>query len=389
MNLRALFASAAVLLTAFPAIAASPQTAAQSASAESARATAFRRAAFLDRGINLSGWFGGWGDYTEARTSSWITADDLNLIRSLGLHYVRLGVDPVYFGYGPADAASKAELWKRLDAAVDLALANGLSVDLCVFPRDDYKQQLATEKGAQQFLFLWSALAKHYANRDPDHLFLELMNESEVQDPYRWIGLESAAVSAIRRVDRVHTVLASGAHYDSLDDLLGTQPLDDGNIIYTFHFYEPYQFTHQGATWGSPEWLYFHNIPFPATVSQLQPTLDAIPSDLARYNLFLYAAGNWTPETIKERIAFAAGWSREHNVPVVANEFGAFRDTAPPDSRARYVDAVRSALEANHIGWAMWDYSGNFGLVTYPSPHAHTSPKVDPAIVRALGLAAK
>ena len=355
---------------------------AQSASTTDARATAFRRAATLTRGINASGWFGGWGDYTPERTSKWITPDDLKLMRSLGFTYVRIGVDPVYFGYGRPDDPGKQALWKRLDDAVDLALNAGLIVDLCVFPRDDYKQQLANDRGATQFLFLWEALAKHFANRDPDHILFELMNESEVQDPYRWIGIESSAVTAIRRVDTTHTILASGAHYDSLDDLLVTQPLADENIIYTFHFYEPYQFTHQGATWGSPEWLYYKDIPFPATVDQLNSTLKSIPSDIARYQLFLYASGNWNADLVRQRIAFAAGWGREHNVPILCNEFGAYRDTAPPDSRARYIEAVRSALEANHIGWAMWDWSGNFGLVTRNDGHS----TLDPAIAKALNL---
>jgi len=347
-----------------------------------ARATAFRRATMLTRGINASGWFGGWGDYKPERTSTWITSDDLKLMRSLGLTYVRIGVDPVYFGYGRPDAPEKAALWKRLDDAVDLTLNAGLIVDLCVFPRDDYKQQLANDRGATEFRFLWEALAKHYASRDPDRILFELMNESEVQDPYRWIGIESSVVTAIRHSDTTHTIIASGAHYDSLDDLLVTQPLADENVIYTFHFYEPYQFTHQGATWGSPEWLYYKNIPFPATLDQLDATLKSIPNDIARYQLFLYADGNWTPDSIHRRIDFAADWGREHNVPILCNEFGAYRDTAPPDSRARYIEAVRSALEANHIGWAMWDWGGNFGLVTKTSGHL----TVDPAIARALGL---
>lgn len=354
-------------------------------SADAARATAFRRAATLTRGVNTSGWFGGWGDYTPERTSKWITADDFKLMRSLGIRYVRIGVDPVYFGYGSPDAPNKDALWKRLDDAVNLALNSGLSVDLCVFPRDDYKQKLATDHGATQFLFLWQALAKHFARTDPDHVFFELMNESEVQDPYRWIGIESAAVTAIRRIDTQHTIIASGAHYDSLDDLLVTEPLNDPNIIYTFHFYEPYQFTHQGATWGSPEWLYYKNIPFPATVADLQPQLDSIPNDIARYQLFLYGVSNWNAGTIRQRIAFATTWGREHNAPIICNEFGAYRDTAPPDSRARYIEAVRSALDANHIGWGMWDWSGNFGLATNNAGHI----AIDPAIARALGLETK
>lgn len=370
---------AACVLLALPL---SAQTASQP-SAENGRATAFRRAALLDRGINLSGWFGGWGDYSPEHTSTWVTPDDLKLIHSLGLHYVRIGVDPIYFrNYGNLDAPTKDALWKRLDAAVDSSLAAGLAVDLCVFPRDDFKAGLSTDKNVGQFLMLWSALAKHYANRDPDHLFLEIMNESEVQDSFRWIGIESAVVTAIRRVDPAHTIIASGAHYDSLDDLLVTEPLNDPNVIYTFHFYEPYQFTHQGATWGSPEWLFYKNIPFPTTAAGLQTQLNSIPNDIARYQLFLYGVSNWNADTIRQRIAFAAAWGHEHNVPIICNEFGAYRDTAPPDSRARYINAVRSGLEANHIGWGMWDWSGNFGLTTRTDGHLI----VDPAIAKSLGL---
>ena len=62
--------------------------------------------------------------------------------------------------------------------------------------------------------------------------------------------------------------------------------------------------------------------------------------------------------------------------------FGASREAGYSGSRARYIEAVRSALEANRIGWAMWDWSGNFGLVTHTNGHA----TVDPAIAKALNL---
>jgi hypothetical protein len=69
-------------------------------------------------------------------------------------------------------------------------------------------------------------------------------------------------------------------------------------------------------------------------------------------------------------------------VPLICNEFGAYRDTADPASRARWIKDVRSALEENHIGWAMWDYRGNFGVV-----HRDASTITpDPGILKALGL---
>jgi len=343
---------------------------------------ALRRAQTLTHGINASGWFGGWGDYSPHHTSTYITAQDLHAMHAMGIRYIRFPLDPVLLTQGGILSAHKTAIWKRIDDALDLAMNEGLAIDLVVFPTDDYKRQLASQDGADRFLMLWQVLARHFADRDPDRFFFELMNESEVQDSYRWAGLQNAVVAAIRAIDTRHTILASGAHYDSIEDLLAIEPLADPNVIYTFHFYEPYAFTHQGASWGSTEWNYYKDIPYPATPAQLEAQLKAVPGDLARYRLFLYAAAGWNRTAISQRLAFPAAWARTRNVPLVCNEFGAFRDTAPPDSRSRYLTDVRSALEENGIGWAMWDWSGNFGLV-----HHETGKLVpDSETVKALGL---
>jgi aryl-phospho-beta-D-glucosidase BglC (GH1 family) len=355
---------------------------AQSPTSEQAHATAARRAATLTRGTNLSGWFGGWGDYSPEHTSTHITAADFKAMQALGIRYVRFPLEPTLLMRGGLLAPGKEELWKRIDDALDMAMNAGLAIDFVVFPRDDYKQQLSTQHGVDQFLMLWQVLAKHFASRDPERFFFELMNESEVSDPYRWIGIESAVTAAIRQVAPRHTIIASGAHYDSIPDLIETEPLPDANVIYTFHFYEPYPFTHQGAPWGSIEWNYYKDIPYPATPEQIAAILPSIPGDNARYQLYLYGSAGWNAQGIAGRLAFAAAWGRERNVPVICNEFGAFRDTAPPDSRARYLHDVRSGLEQQGIGWAMWDWSGNFGLVQ------HQNGTVVPAAgdVAALGL---
>ena len=343
-----------------------------------AHAMAVRRAATLTQGINLSGWFGGWGDYTPERTSAYLSPADLTLLKTMGIRYVRFGLDPVLFSRGP----SRDAVWQRIDAALDSLIEAGLVVDFVVFPRDDYKQQLSTQHGVDQFVILWQNLAAHLASRDPEHLVLELMNESEVSDSYRWIGIQSQVAQVIRAVAPRHTILASGAHYDSIPDLIETEPIADPNVIYTFHFYEPYPFTHQGAPWGSTEWNYYKNIPYPATPAQIAPIVPTIPGDNARYQLFLYGQANWNATAISQRLAFAAAWGREHDVPVICNEFGAFRDTAPRDSRTRYLHDVRSGLEEQGIGWAMWDWSGNFGLVQ----RTRDTVVPDPENIKALGL---
>ena len=100
---------------------------------------------------------------------------------------------------------------------------------------------------------LWRKLAAHYAARDPERVFFEIMNEPEVNDPYRWAGIQARVAAAIREVAPKNTHHRHRRRTTpTLHDLLTQQPLADGNVIYNFHFYDPHEFTHQGANWGVP-----------------------------------------------------------------------------------------------------------------------------------------
>ena len=78
----------------------------------------------------------------------------------------------------------------------------------------------------------------------------------------------------------------------------------------------------------------------------------------------------------------AAAWAAKYQVPLTCNEFGTFRNFAPPADRAVWISDIRMALEKYGIGWTMWDYAGGFGVVTKQNSH----PMADADIVKALGL---
>jgi aryl-phospho-beta-D-glucosidase BglC (GH1 family) len=351
-----------------------------------AQDVAARRAATLNRGINLSGWLGGWGPLTPEHVRDYTTAQDLKLIHDMGFEYVRLPFNPMPFQQMNAKSPERAAVLADLHRAVDLALASGLNVTICVFPNDQYKQQLfAGDDAVLKFVRVWRDLAESFSTSDPDRVTFEIMNEPEQSDPYRWVGIEGRVVEAIRSVAPNHTVIACGAHYSGLEDLLQTQPLADHNVIYAFHWYEPFYFTHQGATWTSDEVRDFRDVRYPSDPqdpAKMQPMLDKIPNLDARYKLFSYSLQRWDAATIADRIAYAAQWGKRFHVPVIANEFGAFKDTVAPAARARYVHDVRTAMEANGIGWAMWDYRGNFGVVD----RTDSAIKPDDAVLAGLGL---
>jgi endoglucanase len=349
---------------------------------------AFTRAQNLHRGINASIWFAQHpSDYSVERLRTFTTVDDIALMEKLGLDLVRLSIDadPLTEWMQAQSRAPGATtpFMTELDRVVKTILDHHLSVIIDIHPEDKYKAPLRQGTvPVQQFTALWRALAAHFAGVDPDHVFFEIMNEPEQDDPYRWQGIESTVAFAIRQAAPRHTIIVSGAHWSGLEDLLVLQPIALDNVIYTFHDYEPFPFTHQGATWADPRVQPLRAIPYPSSPEDIAPKSDLEPDLASQFWLDQYGLGRWDAARIENAIPFAARWSKLHNVPVYCGEFGVLREYAPPAMRAQWIHDMRVALEKNNIGWAMWDYQTNFGLVT--KKDGVTTP--DEEIVRALGL---
>jgi len=346
---------------------------------------AFERAKHLKHGINASIWFAqSPNDYSAKRTDSYMDAADIALMAKLGFDHARLSIDPEPLGQAMRGYGPNADFLVRVDRAVDQMLAQGLAVIVDIHPEEPYKFRLRTgADGVGRFVGLWRSLAAHYEGRDPERVFFEVMNEPEVEDPYRWEGIQDQVIAAIREAAPRHTIIAGGANWDSLPDILALTPVADGNVIYNFHFYEPYQFTHQGAGWGTAWWRYTHDVPYPGDEAAMATVLPEVPDAASRLELERYFMDHWDAHHIRLLIDTAAAWGKEHQVPVTCNEFGAFREHSDPKARAQWITDVRTALEADGIGWTMWDYRGNFGVVD-KAPGEAARP--DALTVGALGL---
>jgi aryl-phospho-beta-D-glucosidase BglC (GH1 family) len=352
----------------------------------SALQTAFARAGHLKRGINASEWFAqSASDYSAARTNRYTDAQDIALMAQLGFDNVRVSIDATPLEQWPRGADGlNDEFVGRLDQAVDTMLASGLAVQIDLHPEDSYKQQLRTSDYAvDRLTMLWRKLAAHYATRDPERVFFEILNEPEANDVYRWAGIQARLAAAIRVVAPRNTIIATGPNYSDIADLLTQHPLSDGNVIYNFHFYDPHEFTHQGAGWGAAWWSYTHNIPYPASEGNMAELLKEVPDPANRFGLENYWLDHWDAHRIRLLIDEAAGWGHANNVPLICNEFGAYRAYADEQSRMNWIRDVRTAFEADGIGWAMWDYRGGFGVVWKEDGQPA---KVDEKVVEALGL---
>jgi endoglucanase len=351
-----------------------------------------RRAAHLRHGINFSEWFAQVYDskgYTKEHLETWVTADDVALVKSMGFDHVRLSVNPEpMMRHNMADRLPPDYLG-YLDAAVKMILDRGLAVIIDMHPESEFKARLVQRDDAvEQFSDYWRAIAQHYSNYDPEMVYFEILNEPEFRDRYRWAGVQAKLAASIREGAPQHTIIAAGANWSDVEDLLVLTPLSDPNIIYNFHFYDPHTFTHQGATWGANYWHFESKLAYPATVETAQKVAAQEPDAYNRLQVLRYGLDHWDANRIAIEIGQAAEWAKRWNVALTCNEFGVYRRDSDPQDRARWLHDVRTTLERYGMGWNMWDFGGRdngkgFGVVNGPKEGPNTP---DEVTVEALGL---
>lgn len=348
---------------------------------QSTLATRFGR---LRHGINLSHWFSQAANYSQSHLETHTTAQDIALIKSMGFDHVRLPIEPApLLSETPDPSILNTTYIRYLDNALDMILAAGLAVVVDIHPGDEFKLRMnRDERNFEAFGKFWRAFASHLSKRSPEFVFLEVINEPMVEDGYRWFGMQGKLIAAIRASAPNHTIIVGGHRWSGLYEMLFLEPYSDPNIIYNFHFYEPFTFTHQGATWAGPNLPFYKNVPYPSTPQVVKVLLDTVQDEPAKYILLRYGEDNWNANRIERELGLAAAWAAKHRVFVTCNEFGAYRRYAKASDRTAWLQDMRLALEKHGIGWTMWDYAGGFAVINKANGRAER----DLDQLKALGL---
>jgi len=340
----------------------------------------------LRRGLNLSHWFAqarSAQGYSQEHLMAHTTASDVALIRRLGFDHVRLSVDPALL-FTPANLEIvQRDRLQELERAIRMIIDADLAVVIDMHPTPDFKKALERDdRHVERFADFWRNLAGRFSAMPVERVVFEILNEPEFEDRYRWSGVQAKLLAGIRQAAPRHTVIVSGHRWASIEELLSLEPVRDANVIYNFHFYLPHIFTHQGAAWGTPFWRHLVAIPYPSSADNVAPVAGVLPDDVSRLLVIRYGYEQWSGARIRAEIEQVAAWAKKRNVRIMCNEFGVYRRVATASDRVRWISDVRTALEMHGIGWAMWDYAGDFGLVTKQSGHI----VVDDLVVWALGL---
>nr|WP_255618261.1 cellulase family glycosylhydrolase [Aurantimonas sp. VKM B-3413] len=379
----------------------------------------------LRRGVNLWPWFSLTTEYPAPRTDyAWPplqsdralpSREDLTLLSGVGFDFVRIPVDP-----GPMLAFSgqrRAALLQDLSRAIAACRDAGLNVvvNLQANAATHYwrPERMFTSRNSPEFsayLELVGDLAAILDRNPPATVAIEPVNEPFHACGSRdWTRVQAAMLKASRKVAPDLTYVATsacGSIVPSFADFDAASVADGGPMLFTFHFYEPYLFTHQGATWMSePVYRWLNAVPWPGSAGSLEATLAAVEARMAadpetpaatkqaamqetRSVLATYFEAQPDRAYIQGFFDTMLQWADRNGLSpdsILMGEFGALRSggnyvAAAAADQARYVRDVRLTAEVSGFGWAFWNLFDGFGLMD------DVSHRLDDSLLDALGL---
>ncbi len=342
----------------------------------------FRR---LTHGVNMSHWFSQSEDgrYERERLESIYTQEDFRLIRGMGFRHVRYPFDEnVLFNPDSPEVLNPA-LIDLYDKKLDELLEADLAVIIVIQPSDDFKEKLLDPDFAEKVVTFWHTLAVHLSDRDPGRVFLEVMNEpTTILPTAKWRPIQGEILAAMRAGAPNHTLIASGGDYSGPEDLLKLLPYPDRNIIYNWHYYRPFAFTHQGASWGKDTWESMSEVPWPMDTERVQAALSLVDDEQVRLDILGTTWTRGSEESMRADLQRVADWAAKHDVRVTANELGVYTLKSDRESRLHWHHVMTSTLDELGIGWAIWDYAGGFEVVRIEDGKRVP----DPQMLEALGL---
>lgn len=225
---------------------------------------------------------------------------------------------------------------ERFDRVLPLARKYGIKMilDLHYGPGTGinkvYSNSLNWEPAQQKLLIqIWREIASRYKN-EPLIYGYDILNEPR-EDHYeyqpgndRWQGLAEKICAAIREIDPHTPIIVEPILWGSIAGLKQLQPIQQPNIIYSFHFYDPHIYTHQNVPGlkNNKEWTY------PGIIGGVL----------------------WNREKMYQEIQPVIDFQKKHNVPIFVGEFSAVRWAPGADL---YLKDLISIFEEN--GWD-WTY---------------------------------
>jgi endoglucanase len=333
------------------------------------------------RGVNFTTWFE--ASSPQSIVFSTFTEQDFIDAKTLGIEVIRLPIKMHDMTGGSPDYRLDPFFLSLLDHAVDWAEKHQIYL---ILDNHSFDPSVSTSADIGGILIpVWQQMARRYRNRS-DYILYEILNEPHGIETDVWAEIQERAVRAIREIDPDRWIVVGGAGWNSIDEMLNLPAYPYDKLIYTFHFYDPHIFTHQGATWGDPPTLGpLRGVPFPFDAHEIPEVPKELIGTWMEGNLKYSYSRDGTVSALERQLDKAVRFSLERGVPVFCGEFGVFIPNVLSEDRVRWYEIVGILLDLRGIVRTSWDYFGGFGIFkTDRGGSIHSDLNTD--IVKALGF---
>lgn len=311
----------------------------------------------FSKGVNLPVWM----ESSRLNTALYGKKDFEN-IKSLGVEVVRLPVWFEIWNEGAPDYKVSPECFEMIEKAASWCQELGMFL-IIDFHNDCNGSSKTNPKIEQILLKVWPQVAERCKNMG-SFVIYEVMNEPHFAsgnpkgDIAKWAKIQGNALKAIRAVDPERLVIVGGGDWNSLDSMLALPDYKDENLIYNFHDYTPFLFTHQGAPWTYLKRI--TKIPFPYSKEKMPPLPKNATADERR---------EWTnyqkdssEQNLCSPLDKAVEFANKRGAALMCNEFGVSLKYADPKERVNWYRLKCGWMDERKIIRVSWDYTQEFGL---------------------------
>ena len=287
--------------------------------------------------------------------ATYITENDIKYISELGMDHIRLGFDQIVLEEKPY--VYRDEIFSHIDNCICWCKKYGLNIVLnmhkAVGNYCDIKEEvelLESDELQNRFIALWLAFEKRYEN--DNSIAFELLNEVRNVDPEKWNSLAEKTIAAIRKTNNERKIIIGSTCWNSPDTLDVLRLYDDENVIYTFHDYMPFEFTHQRGVL-QPQTLYYNRaMAYPDGIEKYTHYETVVNNNPHQYDGFERMDINFVRASLKGAVKFA----KEHPDKILwCGEFGTIRH-ANIKWRENWMRDVITVLKENEIPYCVWNY---------------------------------
>ncbi len=228
-------------------------------------------------------------------------------------------------------------IFKRIDEVVEQALRNDLKVIINVHHYEEISEDAETH--LPRLYEMWDQIIDRYKDT-PDAVMFEFLNEPHTSMTAARVNeMNRVLLEKVRAVNPDRWVVLGGGHWGTLEGLTSTNPPFDEKAMVTFHYYSPFEFTHQGAPWAHKE---------------------------------IEMGQTWGSQDDRKRMvrdfSDAAHWRDKVGMPMLLGEFGVYVKV-PDQQRAEWTEKVRKTAEEVGFGWCYWDYATSLGIYDLEVEH--------------------